>query len=222
MAFGKKNKGQGEGEQENGGAAGSARDADFSVLDDEQHPSASEAVSMADEGQAADDGQLSHEIEQLKTALTDEQDKHLRLLAEFDNFRKRALKERSDLLKYQGERIFVDVLDIVDNLELALQHAEADPAKLKSGVELIYKMFTDMLAKWEVRPEPGIGKAFDPNRHNAISRAETRDADPGTIISELKKAYFYKDKLLRLGEVVVANAPVDEDGGELDRVEPES
>ena len=62
----------------------------------------------------------------------------------------------------------------------------------------------DVLARWEVRPASGMGKPFDPVTYNAISRVPAVDATPGTIVGELKKAYFYKDKLLRVGEVVVA------------------
>lgn len=143
----------------------------------------------------------------LKKELEDYKDKYLRSLAEFENFKKRSIKERSELLKYQGERVFCDILEVADNLELAVQFSDSDSEKLRDGVRMIQKMLSDILSRWEVRAESGLGGDFDPNKHQAISKAITSEAKPGTITSELRKAYFYKDKLLRPGEVVVAAAP---------------
>jgi len=148
--------------------------------------------------------ELESQVEALKREVEENREKYLRALAELENYRKRALRERSDYLKYQGEPILLDILPVVDNLERALQHKDADPEKLRAGIELIYKMLTDVLAKWEVHGESSIGREFDPKIHSAISRVAVDDAAPGTIISELKKLYFYKDKLLRAAEVVVA------------------
>lgn len=175
------------------GQSGSARDADFSVLDKEESNSS-----------VVDSTAGSEHVGKLKADLASEKDQHLRTLAEFDNFRKRAIKERSELLKYQGEKAFQDLLDIQDNFELALKHADADPANLKQGVALIHKLFVEFFKKWEIKAESAVGQEFDPSKHSAISRVESKDARPGTVINELKKAYFYKDKLLRPAEVVVA------------------
>lgn len=150
---------------------------------------------------------LEAEVEVARAEARENYDKYLRALAELENFKKRVTKERSELVKYQGERIFADILDVVDDLERALQFSNADPAQLKSGVELIHKRFVDTLSKWEVRGESGVGKEFNPEYHNAISKMQSPDVKPGSIIGELKKVYFYKDKLLRHGEVVVAEAP---------------
>ena len=116
------------------------------------------------------------------------------------------MRERSELLKYQGEMILVDLLEVVDDLELALQHADADPAKLKPGLQGIVKKFTDTLTKWEVKGDSGIAQEFDPAKFMALSQVPVDDAKPGTIINSFKKAYFYKDKLIRPGQVVVAGA----------------
>jgi molecular chaperone GrpE len=71
---------------------------------------------------------------------------------------------------------------------------------------MTHKVFLERLGKWEIRGESGVGSTFDPQKHAAISRVPGSDAKPGTIIGELKKAYFYKDKLIRPGEVVVASS----------------
>lgn len=148
----------------------------------------------------------SAEIAKLAAEAEENKNRYLRALADLENYKRRALKERSDLIKYQGEKLVFDILEIVDNLELALQHSDANPEKLKEGVELIYKRFKEILNKWEIRDESGLGREFDPSRFSAISKVPSADVAPGTVINELKKAYFYKDKLLRVGEVVVSGA----------------
>ncbi len=151
-------------------------------------------------------------VSELAQELSETKDRYLRLMADFENFKKRTLKEQSELLKYQGERLVVDILDVLDNLELALAHSSAEYEKLKQGLEMVHKMFVERLGKWEIRGDSGMGQQFDPHKHSAISRVPGSAAQPGTIVGELKKPYFYRDKLIRVGEVVVAAAPGD--GGE--------
>lgn len=153
-------------------------------------------------GGAADEN--DNLVTRLESELEEMKDKYLRALAELENFKRRSLKERSDLVKYQGEKIFVDLLDIIDNFDLALNSPQGDGEQFRKGVELIYKLFQDFLAKWEVRGESAIGRPFDPEKHNAISRLRIEGKEPGTVVQELKKAYIYKDKIVRFGEVVVA------------------
>jgi len=145
----------------------------------------------------------------LEQELAEMRERYLRLMADFDNFKKRALKEQSELLKYQGERVVVDLLEVLDNLELALAHSSAEYDKLKQGLEMVHKMFVERLGRWEIRGESSMGKDFDPHKHSAISRVPGNSAKPGTIVGELKRPYFYKDKLIRVGEVVVAAEAAD-------------
>jgi len=172
------------------------RDADFSALDDENPSGESKNVEESDETVAA--------LEEARTLAAENNDKYLRALADLENYKKRALKERSDLIKYQGEKIFTEILEVVDNIELALNYSDSEPHKLQEGLQLIHKLFLDTLGKWEVRSETAIGKPFDPNKQAAISRVPTDEVDPGVVIQELKKTFFYRDKLLRPGEVVVS------------------
>ena len=147
---------------------------------------------------------LKNELKAAKDEAIENYDKYLRAVAELDNSKKRAMKEKTDLMKYQGERIFIDLLEIVDDFERALQFSESNPEQLKSGIELILKRFGTMLTKWEVKGESAVGKQFDPNFHNALSRVPAPGQAAGSIIGELKKPYFYKDKLIRHGDVIVA------------------
>ena len=147
---------------------------------------------------------MTAELASVKRTLAEEKDRNLRLLAEFENFKRRSLKEQSELLKYQGEKDVVDMLEVMDNLELALAHSSAEYEKLKQGLEMIHKLFVERLGKWEIKGVSGVGQQFDPQKYAAISRMPAGGNAPGTILGELKKAYFYKDKLIRPGEVVVA------------------
>ena len=194
------------------GTAGVSRDADFSKLD-EGSDGSSPVETPSSEPEAKKSSQKSEDTSKLTAELAEMKDKYLRSLAEFENFRKRALKERSELLKYQGEPILIDLLEVLDGFERALEHAEGDPAKLMEGIKLIHKLFVDTLGKWDVRADSGLGKEFDPARHRALGKAKVEGAKANTIIGELKKAYLYKDKLLRVGEVMVAEGetPPSED-----------
>ena len=188
---------------------GEERDADFTKFDGGENSGSSEVG--GDEGSTAvgDNGGGEAQLRALQAEVADHKDKYLRALAEFENYKKRALKERSELIKYQGERVIGDFLEVLDNVELDLNHAESDPKKLSEGLKLIHKMFVDTLGRWEVRADSAMGADFDPVKHKAISRMAVPNAKPGTVVGELKKPYFYKDKLLRPGEVVVASEPLD-------------
>jgi molecular chaperone GrpE len=168
---------------------------------EEQENQSDQNVSCSQEDQGATAESAQSDLEK---QLAESKDRYLRLMADFENFKKRALKEQSELLKYQGERLVVDLLEVLDNLELALAHSAAEYDKLKTGLEMTHKMFIERLARWEIRGESSVGKEFDPHRHAAISRVPGGEEKVGTVVGELKKPYFYKDKLIRVGEVVVA------------------
>jgi molecular chaperone GrpE len=152
-----------------------------------------------------DDLQL--ELVRLRGEVDEAQERYIRLLAEFDNFRRRTQRERADIIKYQGEQIVVDLLEVIDNVERAMTFAEGDSEQFRGGVELIFRNFQGVLEKWGVRLESGVGKEFDPKIQSALSILPTADSAPGTVVGELKKAAFFKDKLIRVGEVVVAGEP---------------
>lgn len=132
-------------------------------------------------------------------------DKYLREAAELENVKRRAIKERSELIKYAGEGIIRDLLDIFDSLKLAVSQETPKEAKgFVDGVKGILQQFENTLAKHSVRSEDSAGKQFDPNKHEAVAIIPTGDKEPGTIIQEYKSLFFYKDKLLRPAQVVVA------------------
>ncbi len=151
--------------------------------------------------------ELKARCDALRAELQDASEKQLRVLADFDNFKKRAIKERSELQKYAGENLVVDLLEVLDNFERALENIDSDQTQFKEGVKLIHRMLGDVLRKHGIAAESAIGKKFEPQKHNALSQSPSESVETGHVVSELKKAYFYKDKLIRIGDVVVSSGP---------------
>jgi molecular chaperone GrpE len=149
--------------------------------------------------------------------LKDTHERLLRTAAEFDNFKKRALKEKEDVQRFGIERLLKDFLPVMDNLERALDHAEQhDPRQVIDGVRLVQKLFETTLAKHGVSGFSAVGKPFDPAVHEALMQQES-DEPAGTVVSEMAKGYKLNDRLVRPAAVVVAKARTSTDGGESPR-----
>lgn len=154
--------------------------------------------------QAAD--QIVDEIEQIKQQLSEVNDKNLRLMAEFDNYRKRSLKERSELIKTAGERVLGDMLPLVDDFERALKAMESseDVVAVKEGVDLIYNKFVAFLLQNGVKPIPTENAAFDTEYHEAITTFPAPSEElKGKIIDCVSKGYTLNEKVIRFSKVVV-------------------
>ncbi len=162
--------------------------------------------------EAEESGELPSEEarEQLRSEAEENYDKYLRAVAELENYKKRALKERSELLKYAGEHIVRDLLEVIDNLERAARSKSATTGDdIQKGIELIFQQLVSLLERHSIRPESALGATFNPEKHQAISSVPTTEHEPGIVIEELRKAYFFKDRLLRPAQVVVAVAPAE-------------
>ena len=158
-------------------------------------------------------GQLSALLEdsmsrarETQERLKDTHERLLRVAAEFENFKKRAIKEREDAQKFGIERLLKDFLPVADNLDRALDHAEEhDLRQVIEGVKLVQKLLENMLAKHGVTGFSALGQPFDPNLHEALMQQES-DAPPGTVVSEMSRGYKLNDRLVRPAAVVVARA----------------
>ncbi len=150
----------------------------------------------------------AEEEETLEDKLKEQNDKYMRLYAEFDNFQKRTQREKD--MRY-GDAIIdavAEILAIGDNLERALKtEVESEDAlKLKEGVEMVLKQFNDTLTKLGVKPIAAEGEQFDPNLHNAVMHIEDETIDDNTVVEELMRGYIYKDnRVVRHSMVKVAN-----------------
>lgn len=137
-------------------------------------------------------------------------DKYLRLLADFDNYKKRVLKEKADIIAYGNEEIIKELLAVVDNLERALQHSDLEDknSPLLEGIRLVHRQFLASLEKFGAKPiDTKVGDVFDPRIHQAIEQVESSDLTPGLVLSEIVRGYMIKDKLLRPALVAVSKAP---------------
>jgi molecular chaperone GrpE len=141
---------------------------------------------------------------QTQERLKDTHERLLRTAAEFDNYRKRAQKEKDDTRKFAVESLLKDFLPVADNLERALDHAEEhDPRQVIDGVRLVQKMLADALSKHGIVGFSAVGQPFDPNLHEALMQEES-DRPAGTVISEMARGYKLHDRLVRPAAVVVA------------------
>lgn len=161
-------------------------------------------------------------IEELKQKASDNFDKYLRAVAELDNYQKRTIRERSDLIRYAGEGLARDIIEVLDNIERALSHKGTESAEeIFKGLELIHAQFVEVLNRHSVRGEEAKGQSFDPQKQQAMTIVPTSEVAAGTVIEEFKKAYFFKDKLLRPAQVVVASAEENREKEPLGPVSPE-
>jgi molecular chaperone GrpE len=134
------------------------------------------------------------------------QDRLLRLQAEFDNFRRRAERERSEFAQYAASEFVLAILPALDDFERAMRVETADKEYAK-GVELIYQGLCEALKKMGLESIETTGKQFDPTVHQAVQRVETDDADDQAILSEFQRGYNFRGKLLRPAMVQVAVKP---------------
>lgn len=135
------------------------------------------------------------------------QDSYLRLNAEFDNYRKRTLKEKADLLKSGSERVLIDVITVVDDFERALENISStdDVDAVKEGVDLIYGKFKNFLFKHGIKEINAVGQPFDTDKHEAITTIPAQsDEDKDKVIDCVQKGYTLDDKVIRYPKVVVA------------------
>ena len=154
------------------------------------------------------DQEIAHQeqISQLTEKCAELTDKNLRLMAEFDNYRRRTLKEKSDIIKNAGENIFKDMLPLVDDFERALSSIQPTPENisLREGVEIIYNKFINFLGQNGVKAIDTENKAFDVEFHEAITTIPApEESMKGKIIDCTTKGYTLNEKVIRFAKVVV-------------------
>ncbi len=137
----------------------------------------------------------------------DFKDKMLRMQADFDNIRKRMDKEKQDYIKFANEGILVELLNILDDLERAVDLTESkhqDLSAFLKGIEMILAHLYEMLKEYGVAPIEAEGKVFDPNFHEALMQVEDKEKPEHTVIEELQKGYLLNDRVLRTSKVKVS------------------
>ena len=169
------------------------------------------------------------ELEKLRQDLTAKEleaknnyDLFLRQSADLENFKKRVAREKEEAFKYGNEALVKDLLPMLDNLERALEHAGLgeNGKPLLEGIELVLKGFLEILEKHGVTQISAKGETFNPQKHEAFAQVESKDHEPNTVVQELHKGYFIRDRLLRPSLVSVAKLPEsNEENGEQTKFE---
>ncbi len=149
---------------------------------------------------------LEQEVERLKDENKELQDKLLRQMAEFDNYRKRTVKEKGELYDDATAKCISQIITVVDNFERALATPCEGNEEFKKGVQMIFDQFMQTLSSMGVEEIDAMGKPFDPEIHNAVSRVEDENFDENTVCQVYQKGFKLKDKVIRHAMVVVANS----------------
>jgi molecular chaperone GrpE len=144
--------------------------------------------------------------DEMEVKLAEMQDRYLRLSAEFDNYRKRTLREKIELTKHAGENILISIVPVVDDFERALRlmDSSADNTAMKAGIDLIYSKFRDFLAQNGIKEIDSLHCDFNVDIHEAVTKIPVEDENlKGKVVEVLQKGYFLHGKVLRFSKVVV-------------------
>jgi molecular chaperone GrpE len=170
------------------------------------------AVEGVESGAKADPpagGGGAAEVSKLRQEIAALRDRSMRTLADFDNYRKRAERERNELKRYALLEPLREFLTVSDNLDLALS-AQGSAEDLKRGVEMIHRQMNELLRRFGAVEVPAVGQPFDPTVHEAVAREESAEVKAPTVVAELRRGYKMHDRLLRPAMVKVA---VPKEGG---------
>jgi len=147
-----------------------------------------------------------------RAAKSDERwEKLLRTTADFENFKKRAAREKQEAIKFANESLLQKLIPVLDNFDMAMAAAQNEQTEaaqsLHTGVNMIYQQLKNGLVEAGLEEVDASGKVFDPNLHEAVSQKETNDVPEGQVVQQLRKGYKLRERLLRPASVVVAKSP---------------
>ena len=163
--------------------------------------SSGEEVNKAVSAQIAE---LKEELARKEKEVTANYDKYLRAVADLDNYKKRAIREKTDIIKYGKEDIIKDILPFVDSLDRASEHAEiSDVQAFKEGIKLIQEQLLSCLKKHGVEKIDSVGLDFDPNFHEAMMQVESEEHAENKVVNEVQKGYLLNGRLLRPSKVCI-------------------
>ncbi len=167
----------------------------------------SEEQAIQEEKELSEKEKLQKQLEEAQQTIEDQKDKYLRLSAEFDNYRKRTLKEKAELIKNGGEKAISAILPILDDLERALANMQKldDIQAMYDGIDLIHQKFLKTLSQEGLQKMEPVGEAFDTDFHEAIALVPApEEAQKGKVLDCVQTGYKLNDKVIRHAKVVVA------------------
>ena len=147
-----------------------------------------------------------NKVEKLQSELDEQKDKYIRLLADFDNYKRRTSRERLELIQTAGKEVITSLLDVMDDCDRAEKQIQSsdDLKQIKEGVQLIFGKLRSVLQSKGLKPMESIGKDFDVEQHEAITQIPVpSEEQKGKVIDEVQKGYYLNDKIIRFAKVVV-------------------
>jgi molecular chaperone GrpE len=146
------------------------------------------------------------EEEKLRAKVAELEDRLLRSMAEFDNYRKRTARQFDEISRSATDKLFGDLLDVVANLDRALEHCKegSDLASLRQGMEMIHGQFMGLLTRYDIHPIEAIGQPFDPNFHSALMQIDSAEYPENVVAAEIGKGFMQGDRVLRHTQVAVS------------------
>lgn len=176
------------------------------IPEEEQKPCAEEAQEEEQDAPSedAEKAEKKEEPAEKKEPEEDESSRYMRLMADFQNYKKRVEKEKSDIYSYANEKLATELLTVLDNFERALEH-EGEGDSFKEGMEMIFKQLFDVLEKAGLKEIPALGEDFDPNFHNAVMNEDTDQYESGKVSGVMQKGYTLNGKVIRPSMVRVAS-----------------
>jgi molecular chaperone GrpE len=182
-------------------------------------PASTAATEAAPESAVAPASQVTlsaQEFEELRVnagKAAENWDRLLRTTADFDNFRKRAAREKQEAIKYANESLLTKLIPVLDSFDAAIAVAQAspdqDPDPLHTGIALVHQQFRAALTEVGLEEVDATGQVFDPNWHEAISQQECAETPEGRVLQQVRKGYKLRDRLLRPASVIVAKQPTE-------------
>jgi molecular chaperone GrpE len=167
---------------------------------------------------------VEEQLQSAQAEAAENKDLYLRALADLENYRKRAQREKEDAFRFANDNILRNIIPVLDNLERAIEHAgtiNEDQGGLFEGVEMTLGQFRKVLESSGVKPVEAMGVSFDPNFHQAMGQIPTADQPPNTVVQELQKGYLLNERLLRPAMVMVASAPLEDAADEMTTESPD-
>jgi len=173
------------------------------------HGKPGKADPAMEELSTAAEGDPMGKIEEAEKKAAENYDKYLRAVAELDNYRKRAIRDKADAIKYGNENLLRDILPLVDSMDRALEHADTseDFEAFKTGLKMLHEQLLCCLKKYGVEVIDTAGKDFDPNVHEAMLQVVSDEHDTGKVVNEFERGYLLNGRLLRPAKVCVCKQP---------------
>lgn len=181
-------------------------DSEAAETADVEHKQEAEETSEA-EGKAAEEAQGDPaEVKEARAQAEELQQRLLRAQADFDNFRRRTVKEKEELAQYASSKLVTQLLPVLDNFERALAAAQtgSEEQSFVKGVDMIFRQFMQVLEQEGVKAMNAVGEPFNPEFHQAIMQVESEEHEEGTVVEEVQKGYMLKDRVLRPAMVKVS------------------